>query len=233
MELSEAMRTTPATRHFTAQPVEDSVIERVLDSARYAPSGGNRQPWRVIVVKDEEIRRAVQDLYVLGWREYSAHVAEGLVPFAPDDRGQWEGPAVDLAAARQIVRPDPFADNLATVPVMMLLCVDLTALAVMDNGLGRQSIVGGGSIYPFGHNVLLAARDEGLGGVLTTILCREEAPLKALLEIPENYALAGMIVLGHPQRSITRLRRRPVHEIARLDRFDGIGFPATSDPPRT
>jgi nitroreductase len=224
VELSEVMRTTPATREFTDEPVEDSVVERILDSARFAPSGGNRQPWRVVIVKDPAIRRAVQDHYVLGWREYSAHRAAGLVPFAPDQHGRWEHPAVDLADARRTARPDSFADNLAGVPVMMLLCVDLTALAVLDNGLGRQSIVGGGSIYPFGHNILLAARDEGLGGVMTTIICREEAALRPLIGIPENYALAGLTVLGHPRRSVTRLRRRAVHEIATVDRFDGIGF---------
>lgn len=224
MELSEVMRTTPATRNFTDEPVQDLVIERILDCARFAPSGGNRQPWRVVIVKDPVIRRAVQDHYALGWREYAAHTAAGRVPFAPDEHGRWERPAVDLAEARRTDRPDSFADNLASVPVMMLLCVDLTALAVTDNGLGRQSIVGGASIYPFGHNILLAARDEGLGGVMTTILCREEAALRPLIRIPENYALAALIVLGHPLRSITRLRRRAVHEIATVDRFDGLGF---------
>jgi nitroreductase len=230
VELTEVMRTTPATRDFTDEPVEDAVVEGLLESARFAPSGGNRQPWRVIVVKDPAIRRAVRDHYVLGSREYLAHVAEGRVPFAPDEHGRWDGPAVDLAAAREVARPGAFADHLDTVPVMMLLCVDLTALAVLDNGLGRQSIVGGGSIYPFGHNVLLAARNAGLGGVMTTIICREEAPLKSLLGIPEKYALAGMIVLGHPRRSITRLRRRPVDEFARIDRFDGVAF-APDDAP--
>jgi nitroreductase len=229
VELTEVMRTTPATREFTDRLVPDAIVERVLDSARFAPSGGNRQPWRVIIVKDPALRRAVRDNYVLGWRDYAAHVAEGLVPFAPDPRGQWERPAVDLTAARQVDRPDSFADGLDRVPVMMLLCADLTALAVTDNGLGRQSIVGGASVYPFGHNVLLAARDEGLGGVMTTIICRQERPLKQLLGIPERYALAGMIVLGHPRRSITRLRRRSVREIATVDRFDGAAFAPVDD----
>jgi len=227
VELTEVMRTTPATREFSDQPVDDAVVERVLESARFAPSGGNRQPWHVIVVKDPEIRRAVRYHYVLGWREYLGHLAEGRVPFAPDEHGRWEHPAIDLVAAREVVQPSPFADHLDTVPVMMLLCVDLTALAVTDNGLGRQSIVGGASIYPFGHNVLLAARNEGLGGVMTTVICREEAPIRSLLAIPENCALAGLIVLGHPLRLITQLRRRAVHEIATIDRFDGIGFGAS------
>jgi len=224
MELTEVMRTTPATREFTDDPVSDAAIGRLLESARFAPSGGNRQPWRVIVVKDPAVRSAVRDHYVLGWREYSAYVAERRVPFAPDEHGHWDRHAVDLSAAREHPRPDYFADNLDRVPVMLLLCVDLTALAILDNGLGRQSIVGGGSIYPFAHNLLLAARNEGLGGVITTIICREEGPLKLLLGIPEKYALACMVVLGRPRRTITRLRRRPVLELATVDRFDGAAF---------
>lgn len=224
MELDEVMRTTPATRAFTSEPVPDEVVRRVLDSARFAPSGGNRQPWTVIVVKDPARRRAVRDHFVLGWREYLAHVAAGLVPFAPDEHGVWNAPAVDLGEARRTPRPDSFADRLDEVPVMMLLTADLTGLAVTDNGLGRQSIVGGASVYPFAHNVLLAARNEGLGGVLTTVICREETPLKALFAIPEHLAVAGLILIGHPQRVLTRLKRRPVHELARIDRFDGPHF---------
>ena len=225
MELTEVMRTTPATRDFTDEPVEDSALERVLESARFAPSGGNRQPWRAS--SSSRIPRSAGrsgTLTCSDGAEYRAHVAEGRVPFAPDQHGRWEGPAVDLAAARGVERPDAFADHLDTVPVMLLLFVDLTALAVLDNGLGRQSIVGGGSIYPFGHNVLLAARNEGLGGVLTTIISREEAPLKSLLGVPENFALAGLIVLGHPRRSITRLRRQAVADFTRIDSFGGAEF---------
>jgi nitroreductase len=224
MELTEVMRTTPAVREFTDEPVRDDVLYRILDAARFAPSGGNRQPWRVIVVKDPAVRRAVRDHYVLGWREYLAHVAAGLVPFAPDEHGQWSEPAVDLEAARAVVHEPGFAEHLDTVPVMLVLCVDLPSLAVVDNGLGRQSIVGGGSIYPFGHNILLAARNEGLGGVMTTVLAREEGPVKARLGVPERYAIAGLLALGHPVKTLTRLRRRPVEELAAVDRFDGVPF---------
>ncbi len=224
MELYEAMRTTPATRAFLDDPVPDEVLYRILDHARFAPSGGNRQGWRVIVVKDQETRRRIRDLYVLGWREYMAHVREGLVPFAPRDRGRWPGPAVDLEAARATPAPNAFGDHLDTAPVVMVLAADLHVLATVDNGLDRQSIVGGGSIYPFGHNVLLGARNEGLGGVLTSVLAREEPAVRELLGLPERYAVAGLIALGRPEKTITKLRRNPVEDFAVLDRFDGAPF---------
>jgi nitroreductase len=224
MELRDVMRTTPATREFTEQAVPDEIVHDILDVARFAPSGGNRQVWQVIVLKDPEIRRQIRDLYVLGWREYMAHVNAGLVAFAPVDEGRWTGPAVDLEKARATPAPMPFADHLDEVPVLLLLVVDLSGLAVVDNGLDRQSIIGGASLYPFAHNLLLAARGVGLGGVLTTVLVRQEPAVKELLGIPDGHAVAGLIALGHPVKEITKLRRAPVEDFTTVDRFDGSSF---------
>ncbi|GAA5145143.1 nitroreductase family protein [Pseudonocardia eucalypti] len=224
MELYDAMRTTPATRAFTDQPIDDATLYRMLDNARFAPSGGNRQGWRVIVLKDPEIRRRIRELYQLSWREYTAHVRAGLVPFAPREHGRWPGPAVDLEEARATPAPNEFGDNLEHVPALLLLVVELGTLACVDNGLDRQSFIGGGSIYPFGHNLLLAARNEGLGGVLTSVLARREPEVRELLDIPEGFALAGLLALGHPQKVITKLKRAPVEEFTVTDRFDGATF---------
>jgi nitroreductase len=224
MELREAMRTTPATREFTDEPVPDDVLHSILDVARFAPSGGNRQAWHVVVLKDPDIRAQLNEHYVLAMREYIGHVAAGLVPFAPRDRGHWTGPAIDLDAARADEGLVPSGDQLGKVPVLLALVVELSSLAVMDNGLDRQSIVGGASVYPFGHNILLAARDAGLGGVMTTMLCREEVAVKELLGIPEGFALAGLLLLGHPVKQITKLKRQPVEAFTTVDRFDGAPF---------
>jgi nitroreductase len=120
----------------------------------------------------------------------------------------------------------PFADHLDQVPVLLVLVVDLSALAVTDNGLDRQSIVGGGSVYPFSHNVLLAARDAGLGGVMTTVLARQEDAVKEVLHIPDGHAVAGLLALGHPAKVITKLRREPVEAFTTVDRLDGVPFTA-------
>ncbi|MDQ4105242.1 MAG: nitroreductase family protein [Actinomycetota bacterium] len=224
MELYEVMRTTPATRAFTGEAVSDAVLHRILDHARFAPSGGNRQGWHVVVLRDPQIRRRIRELYRLGWREYMAHVDAGLVPFAPREHGRWTGPAVDLKAARERPSPNDFADTLDTVPALLLLIAHLGSLACVDNGLNRQSIVGGGSIYPFAHNILLAARNEGLGGVLTSVLARQEPAVQELIGIPDDHAVAGLIALGYPVQTIRKLRRRPVEQFTTVDRFDGPGF---------
>ena len=224
MDLYDAMRTTPATREFTDEPVSDEVLRRMLDNARFAPNGGNRQGWRVLVLKDPGVRQRIRELYQLGWREYVAHVRQGLVPFAAKDNGRWTGPAVDLAAARETPAPDAFGDSLEHVPALLLVLAEFGALATVDNGLDRQSIVGGGSIYPFCHNLLLAARNEGLGGVLTSVLMRQEPAVKQLLGIPDGFGVAGLIAIGHPRKVITRLRRAKVAEFTTVDRFDGSAF---------
>lgn len=223
MELAEVMRTTPATRTFTDEAVPDEVLHRILDHARFAPSGGNRQGWHVIVVRDTATRARIQELYQLSWREYWAHVKIGKVAFQPGDT-RFSQPWVDLEEARETPAPNDFADNMAAHPVLLIVCVALEALAVLDHGLPRQSIVGGGSIYPFCHNIMLKARDEGLGGVMTTAICREEAALAELLGIPETHAVASLIALGHPEQLVTRLRRDAVEQFAVVDRFDGEAF---------
>jgi nitroreductase len=223
MELAEVMRTTPATRTFTDEPVSAEVLHRILDHARFAPSGGNRQGWHVVVLEDPAVRARVQELYQEAWREYVAHGRIGRVAFSPGpDRfaQSW----VDLDEAARTPAPNPFADHLADHPVVMVVCVELSALAVLDFGLDRQSIVGGASIYPFCHNIMLKARDEGLGGVMTTAICRREAEVAELLGVPDTHALASLIALGHPQEEVTKLRRSPVEEIAVVDRFAGPAF---------
>ena len=136
-----------------------------------------------------------------------------------------------LAAADQ-----GFAAHLDEVPVLLVIFADLAALAAVDRDLNRYSFAGGASVYPFAWSILLAARAEGLGGVLTTMLIREEVQVKGLLGAPDHWALAGAIALGHPQCPARRLRRRPVAAFASVDRVDGpplpIGAIAGAENPR-
>ena len=208
------MRTAGTTRRFLPDPVPDAVLHRVLDNARFAPNGGNRQGWHVIVVADPSTRRSLHDLYQAPWQAYLAE-RYGLAPGTP--------PGPDLPAALR--RTMEFAERLYEVPVHLLVTVDLRALAVTDRNLSRQSIVGGGSVYPFVHNVLLGLRQEGLGAALTTLIIPVEPKVKELLAIPEDHALAALIAAGYPADPLpTKLRRKPVEEFATRDRFDGLPF---------
>ena len=221
------MRSTGAVRDFNADPVPDDVLYRVLDTARFAPSGGNRQGWRVIVVQDPATRRALRDLYLGPWYEYLAMNQAGLVPWAPvtDRAAEAEARrgAPQLAAAAA-AGPGGFAEHFDQVPVLLVLLADLRLLAAVDRDLDRYTLVGGASIYPFAWNLLLAARAEGLGGVITSMLAGREAEAKALFDVPDELAVAGVIALGYPTRQASRLRRRPVERFATVDRFSGSAF---------
>ena len=230
MDLIEALRTTGAAREFTDQPVADEVLARVLDNARFAPSGGNAQAWHVVVVKDQALRRALRDLYLPGWHDYLAMRAAGLRPWAPGNDPAAETAAVSSAPEElRSASGQGFAGEFDRVPVLLAVFANLAALAAVDRDFDRYTFAGGASIYPFAWNILLAARAEGLGGVLTTMLIREEGAVADLLGAPPGWALATVIALGHPVRQLQRLRRRPVPEFATVDRVDGIPL---SMPPK-
>jgi nitroreductase len=227
VDLLEALRTTAAIRDFRDEPVPDDVVYRVLDNARFAPSGGNRQGWRVIVVKDPATRVQLRDLYLAGWYEYLAQVEAGLVPWAPITDDAAEAQAVATAGAvaeRAAGGPGGFAEHLETVPVLLAVLADLRVLAAVDKQLDRYTLVGAASIYPFAWSVLLAGRAEGLGGVITTMPIRREPDLKALLGAPAELAVAAVIALGYPKHQPTRLRRSAVEQFTTIDGFDGPPF---------
>lgn len=227
MDLLDALRTTGAVREFTDEPVADGVVHRLLEAARFAPSGGNRQGWRVVVVQDQERRSRLRDLYLDGWFDYLAIAAAGLVPWAPITDREAERRALEGAAAlaaQALAGPGGFAEHLERVPVLLLLLADLRALSAVDRDHGRYTFVGGASIYPFAWSVLLAAHEEGLAGVLTTMPVRREEEVKELFGVEPSVAVAGLLALGHPVRRPTRLRRRAVEEFATLDRYDGPPF---------
>ena len=225
MDLIETLRSTGAARAFSPDPIPDEVVTRILDTARFAPSGGNRQGWHVVVLKDPDTRRALRDLYLPGWAQYLSMRAAGLVPWAPvtDDEAEREAIA---QAEKAPPDPGPFAEHLDQVPVLLALLADLQALAAVDRGFERYTMAGGASIYPFAWSILLAARAEGLGGVMTTIAIRKEAEVKDLLGAADHMVLAGVIALGRPVNQPHRLTRRPVEEFATVDRFDGPSFDA-------
>jgi nitroreductase len=225
MELLQAMRTTPATRVFTDAELPDDVLYEILDAARFAPNGGNRQAWRVVIVRDPAAKKEVANLYDLGMREYVGHVRAGLVPFAATDAHHRHEPAIDLEAARQVPL-DIDTTYLAQAPVLLVILLDLTNCAAVDSGLDRLPISAGASVYPFAHNILLAARERGFGGHFTSVLARQEEALRQLLHIPPNLVLATMLPLGRPQRELTKLRRDAVDTFATLETVDGPAFGA-------
>jgi nitroreductase len=219
MELYDVMRSTPAVREFTDDPLPDDVLGRILDNARFAPSGGNRQGVRVVVVRAKETRSALADLALPAARRYAAQLANGESPWNP-----LQPTGVDASTIETTEPPARMSAPLREAPVVLVICLDLAVVAATDQNLDRVAVVPGASVYPFVWNILLAARNECYGGVLTTMVVAEEPRVKELLGVPDSYAVAAVVPLGKPVRQVTKLRRRPVPEFVTCERFDGAAF---------
>jgi nitroreductase len=210
--LYEAMRCAPTTRRFRTDPVPGEIVRRVLENARFAPSGGNRQGWRVVAVQDADGRRALRDLYQPHWRDYMELTGGAALLADPD--------AADPRRLRMVRRADEFAERIGEVPLHLVVCARLGDLAIVDAGLDRPSIVGGASVYPFVQNILLGLRAEGLGAALTTLLAPAEPDVKALLAIPDDVVLAAYVLVGYRDEPWpARLSRKPVEEFAFSERY--------------
>ena len=195
------MRTAGNIRELQTDPVPDEIIHRVLDNARFAPSGHNNQGWRVIVVRDSYARRRLRDLYSDIWYTY-------LVPMRTPPGAEPE-------------RED-YADHLDEVPVHLVLLVEIAAVTTAVEELDCHPLVGGASIYPFVQNVLLGLRAEGLGAAFTALHLATQDQVRELLGIPDGYLVAGHIGVGWPAIPFrTRLSRNPVEDFATLDMFSG------------
>jgi nitroreductase len=218
MQVADVMRTTGAVRTFDPRPVPTGVLYRVLDTARFAPSGGNKQPWHVIIVRDSQLRTQLADLSAKVFERYLAEELAGYRGFGVVN------PAPIGIETPGDLPSHPMLSAIENVPEILVVTADLRELAVLDRDLKRPSIVGGASIYPFVQNILLAARDEGLGCVLTTFLAAEEFHAAPLLDIPAEHAIAALIGMGFPVKQPKRLNRKPVEEFTTVDTFLGRSF---------
>ena len=192
--LFEAMNSQRAIRYFKPDPVPDEFIKRILEAAIRAPSGGNRQHWAFIVIRDPETRRKVADYY-------RSNPGTQVTPDMPRQQQRIYG-----AAAR-------LAEHMHEVPVFILACIRHDG---SPSDMNR-----GASIFPAVQNILLAARGLGLGSVLTTRHKRFEAEVKQLLGIPENVETAALLPIGYPAEGARYgpTSRMPLGEVAFYDRW--------------
>lgn len=206
MDVIEAMKTTGTCRRFRGDPVPDEVLMAAFEAARFAPQGGNRQPVRWIVVRDEEIKRRLGEWYLARWKTYLAGIAAGDIGVG--------------ALPKAVADADHFAEHLHEVPAIVVLCAELGSLRPTDLELDRLSVVGGGSIYPTAQNFCLALRAQGVASALTTLLVHSEPEVKELLGIPDGIITAAHIAVGYPERGFpARLSRAPVEEIVFADAY--------------
>lgn len=212
MNLYDAMSSLRAVRKLRPDPIPADVLKRIFEAASWAPSGGNRQPWRMIAVCEPVAKRRLGELYALQWRQYAGIYRDAFASAPEDERAKQE---------RTLAAGDYLAAHMHEAPVLVVVCFNPAYMAVTDiKQKGRVSVVGGGSIYPAVQNLLLAARAEGLGCVLTTLLCQVEPEVKELLNIPGDWWTAATIPLGYPVgQGHGPIDRKPVRELFYTDRW--------------
>ena len=211
MNLTEAMSTLRAVRRLRPDPIPDDVLDRVLQAAAWAPTGGNAQPWRIVLVKDQAKKEKLGKLYAGQWTVFSKGYEANIDGLPEADKAQEQ---------RNLKAGDYLAEHFHEVPAIAIFCFNPKMMAITDIKLDRISVVGGGSVYTAVQNLLLAARGEGLGCVLTTLLCICEPEVREILEIPDPWGTAAAIPLGYPVgKGHGPLRRRSTGSLVFEDTF--------------
>jgi nitroreductase len=211
IDVYEAMRTLRAVRRLRPDPIPEDVLERVLEAATWAPTGGNQQPWRIILVRHATAKERLGGLYAASWRRFSSAYAERIALLPTDQQA---------VQHKMVAAGDYLAAHFHETPVVAVFCFNPKLMAITDAKLGRVSVVGGASVYTAVQNFLLACRAEGLGCVLTTLLCEHETAVRQLLAIPDPWGTAAAVPIGYPVlRGHGPIRRRGVTDLVYDDRF--------------
>lgn len=192
MTLGETMFTQRAIRRFRPEPIPDVDLQDILEAAIRAPNGGNRQPWRFLVLKNPELRAKLAELYHEAW--WAKRRDEGIN--GPDDIPPGKN------SQRSAMR---LADEIGQAPVIVLLCATAKGPAAAA------------SIIPAAQNLLLAARVFGVGGTITTLHPQVDERVHQLLGIPDTAQVVYCLPLGYPRGAFGSVQRKPLSEVCSYD----------------
>ncbi len=207
-ELFDIIRTTRAMRRLKPDPIPDDLVRQILEAGTCAPSGGNAQKWRFLVVKNPETKQAVQRLYK---RAYDEVIGPRYATASPP-------PGSDPAKyARQHAAVEYLTEHFHEAPVWIVVC--------QDDGTTPPTRGAGASVYPAVQNMLLAARALGLGSTLTTRHMMFAKEADAALGLPENIHSYAILPIGYPIGNFGPVGRGRLEEVVFSEKW---GVPYTS-----
>lgn len=209
MDVYEALYTTRAMRRVRPDPIPEEVQQRILDAAVRAPSGGDAQSWRFLFVDAPEVKARLGPVY----RECMESLWQTI--YAPQVEAARKDPEATSSKAFVKMRKsaDWLANHFESYPLMMFAFT-----------LGDPT---GGSIFPAVWNAMLAARAEGVGSALTSVLLFQKERMFEILGVPEDqpWVFAGCVTLGYPTGRWGVAPRRPAHEVAYRNGWgEPVGF---------
>jgi nitroreductase len=199
-DLFEMIRTTRSMRRLRPDPVPDELIQKILEAGICAPSGGNMQRWRFLVVRDTSVKATVGALYKRAWDEVVGPRYRGGEPAPGTSREQF---ARTLAAAEHL------AAHIHEASVWIVPCLEG----------GTLSRTTGSSIYPAVQNMLLTARALGLGATLTTLHLVFEKEAEAALGLPSDAHSYAILPIGYPVGRFGPVRRIALADVVYRDRW--------------
>jgi nitroreductase len=200
----EALHSTPARRYLSTKPISDEVLRAILDAAVRGPSGGNRQSWAWIVVRDQAIKDRIAGWYREGWDRAYGSRREQILSAEP---------SADGMSKRSFLAAEHLAAHLAEAPVWII--------PVLRHAAGSTNPLLGSSIYGAVQQLSLAARAYGIGSTLTTLYAGHEDDVRELLGLPEDARTMALVPLGYPSRGRwAQPQRRPLDEVVHWDGWD-------------
>jgi nitroreductase len=211
-DLFETLHTQRAVRHFRPDPIPDGVLREILAAAARAPSARNTQPWCFVAVREATVKAEIRRHYLAAWRQAQAFMAQvdadADIKHRPDYAGMMRG-------------VDVLAEQLDRAPVLVLCGLDTTQLGPLADPSGtiRAPQSAYASIFPAVQNLMLAARGLGIGSTLTTVYLSVEAEIRRAVGMPDHVHIAALVPLGYPTRPFRVTSRKPVEQIAFLDRW--------------
>jgi nitroreductase len=217
-DLFEALHTQRAVRRFRPDPIPDGVLREILSAATRAPSARNTQPWYFVAVRDPATKAEIGRHYLAAWRQAQAFMTQVDADADIKHRAGYAGMMRGV---------DALAVHLERAPVLVLCGLDTTQLGPLADASGaiRAPQSAYASIFPAVQNLMLAARGLGIGSTLTTVFLSVEGELRRAVGMPDHVHIAALVPLGYPARPFQVTRRKPVEDIAFLDRWGGR-FPA-------
>ena len=199
-DLFEIVKTTRSMRRLKPDPVPDALIRKLLEAGVCAPSGGNMQHWRFIVIQDATIKQTVGAYYKRAWDEVVGPRYRASEPAPGMDRDQF---LRTLAAAEHL------AAHIHEAPVWIVPCLQG----------GAPTRTAGASIYPALQNMLLAARSLGLGATLTTLYLSFEKEAEAAFGLPVDWHSYAILPIGYPVGRFGPVRRVALADVVFRDRW--------------